>query len=81
MAKQKNEESLSYVGIYSRDFHGGLVVKNPLCNAGDTASISGWGTRDLTYYGATKPMSHNERSHVTQQSSCMPQLRSTYPNR
>ena len=43
-AKQKNEESLSYVGICSRDFHAGLVVKNPPCNAGDAASVSGWGT-------------------------------------
>ena len=27
-----------------RDFPGGPVVRNPPCNAGDTGSISGWGT-------------------------------------
>ena len=29
----------------SWDFPGGPVVKNPPCNAGDTGSIHGWGTR------------------------------------
>ena len=27
------------------DFFGGPVVKNPTCNAGDTVSIPGWGTK------------------------------------
>ena len=30
-----------------RDFPGGPVVKNPPCNAGDTGSIPGQGTRIL----------------------------------
>ena len=29
----------------SRDFHGGLVVKNPLCTIGDVNLIPGWGTK------------------------------------
>ena len=29
----------------SRGFPGGLVLKNPLCTAGDANSITGWGTK------------------------------------
>ena len=31
--------------IMKLNFWGGPVVKNPPCNAGDTGSIHGWGTR------------------------------------
>ena len=34
---------IKYIKI--RDFSGGLVVKNPPCNAGDMSSISGRGTK------------------------------------
>ena len=57
----------------SGDFPGGLVVRNPLSNAGSVGSIPGWGTRiphaaeQLSPQTATtEPMHCNERSYMTQ---------------
>ena len=33
--------------IHPEEFPGGPIVKNPPCNAGDTGSILGWGTKIL----------------------------------
>ena len=66
------------------DFPGGPVVKTgPLpCNAGDTSSIHGQGTK-ISHAGeqlspcitAKEPEHCNERSRKTQQRSHVPQLR------
>ena len=39
------EPSHLHIGIILYDFPGGPVVKNPPCNAGDTSSIPGQGTK------------------------------------
>ena len=46
------------------DFSGGPVVKNPLCNAEDTDSIPGRGTRTLhaTEQLTRESARHNERA-------------------
>ena len=63
-------------------FPGGPVVKNPPWNVGDMGSIPGQGTKILHAMGQQSPwaatresLSHNERSHMTQQRSLMLQLR------
>ena len=43
--------------LWSRDFPGGAVVKNPPANAGDTVRALVW--EYPTCRGATKPMRHN----------------------
>ena len=56
-----------------RDFSDGPVVKNPLCNAGDSGSILAQGTQiphameQLSLYTAAreKPEHHNERPQAT----------------
>ena len=68
----------------SRDFPGGLLVKNPPRNAGDPGSpIPGWRTKNPTCLGATKPVHLNYWAHASQaesvhcnESSCMMQTRS-----
>ena len=39
-----------------RPFPGGLVVKNPPCNAGETGSIPAQGTKTPTCHAESKPM-------------------------
>ena len=63
-----------------RHFPGGLVVKNPPCNAGDAVSIPGWELRphmpEATKLHLANPVhSEQQRSFVTQWRSCLPQLR------
>ena len=41
-----------------RNFPGGPVVKNPSCNAGDTGSIPGRGTK-IPHAAGHAPMCHN----------------------
>ena len=41
--------------MHDRDFPGGPVVKNPPCNAGDTGSIPGQGTKILHIAGQLSP--------------------------
>ena len=52
--------------VFSGDFPDGLVVKNLPCNAGDTGSIPGWGTKSPAateqlsqHTTATEPMCCN----------------------
>ena len=33
------------IKLHERDFPSGPVVENPPCNAGDSGSIPGWGTK------------------------------------
>ena len=56
-----------------RDFPGGPVVKNSLCNAGEEGLIPGWRTKilhaaeQLSPWAATTELTqHNKRSHMTQ---------------
>ena len=56
-----------------RDFIGGPVVRNSLCNAGDAGLIPGWRTKILCaaeqlspWAATTEPSQHNKRSHMTQ---------------
>ena len=58
------------------------MVRNLLCKAGDMGSTPGRGTKiphsseQLSPHAATRePVSHNERSRMMQQTSCMLQLR------
>ena len=71
--------------------HGGPVTKNPPSNSGGMGSIPGWGTKiphamgqlsprtttteNLGPSTRKKPEGCNERSHMLQQRSHMPQLR------
>ena len=56
-----------------QDFPSGLVVKNSLCNAGDTGSIPGWGTtilhavEQLGAHTTTRESSHCKEKSCTQQ--------------
>ena len=50
-----------FINMLSEDFPGGPVVKNSLCNARDTGSIPGGGTKIL---------------YATGQKACSPQLES-----
>ena len=54
-----------------RDFPGGPVVKNPLCNAGDASLIPGQGTKIPHAGGVTKPRAepvhHSETPHMMKQ--------------
>ena len=59
--------------IHPGEFPGGPVVKNPPCNAGDTGSILGWGTKILhateqlsPRAASTEPWRHNWRFRVLQ---------------
>lgn len=54
-----------------RNLPGGLVIKNPLCDAGDLISIPGWGTKtqhDLEQLspcaGTIVPVCHKEKFQV-----------------
>ena len=59
--KSKNTPSLSSLEDFQRitslmkrkqgDFPGGPVVESPPCNAGDTGSIPGWGTKIIHAHG------------------------------
>ena len=69
------------------DFPGGPVVKNLPCNARNTNSIPGQGTKishpgeQLSPCLTTKESDHcNERSRMTQQRSHVPQIRSEAAN-
>ena len=44
------------------DFPSGSVVKSPPSRVGDTALIPGWGNKDPTCCGATKPPCYNYRA-------------------
>ena len=66
--KSKN---MSFLGFNSRDFPGGPVVKNLLCNAGDVGTIPGQGTK-IPHASkqlrlpilTTEPKHHNQRTCV-----------------
>ena len=67
----ENSLAVSYQVENIRDFPGGPVVKNPSCNAGDTGSIPGRGTKiphaagQLSPCATTwEPKCHNYRAHV-----------------
>ena len=62
------------IKITMRDFLGGPVIKNLLCNAGDMGLIPGQET-DVTCQGATKPGHCNIWTHTLQWRIHMPQLR------
>ena len=47
--------------LQCQDFPGGLVVKNPFCNAGDASSIPGQGTKIPHARGQLSPR-HNYRA-------------------
>ena len=59
-------------------FPGGLVVKNPLCNAGDPGSSPGQGTKipeateQLSLHSTTAKSAHSE-AWIPQLESCAPQ--------
>ena len=65
-------KTTSFLGFNSfRDFPGGPVVKNLLCNAGDVGSIPGQGTKiphalkQLSLPSVTtEPKDHSQRIHV-----------------
>ena len=66
----------------NRDFPGGPVVKNLLCNAMDVDQIPGWETKIPHAVEQLSPriairesVHHSERSCMTQGRSCMLQLR------
>lgn len=56
-----------------RDFPGGPVIKNPLCNAGDKGLISAWKTK-IPY--ATGQLSLHATSESMHSGSCVPYLES-----
>ena len=49
-----------------RDFPGGPVLKNPPCNAGDTGSIPGQGTKIPHVVEQLKPVRLIQRVHAPQ---------------
>ena len=56
--------------VFIKDFPGGPVVKNPLCNAGDMGSTPGQGTKiphaleQLSPHATTtEPVHHNQGVH------------------
>ena len=65
----------------SGDFPSGPVVKNSPCNAGDSGSIPGWGTKILHAVEQLSPSTTTTvcapqwKIYMTQQRSRMPQLR------
>ena len=54
------------------DFPGGPVVRNPPCNAGDTGSIPGRGTK--IPHAARQLSSRTSTREPTQSGACAPQL-------
>ena len=54
------------------DFPGGPVLKNPPSNAGDTGSISGWGTKIPRAVGQLSL--HAAATDPTCSGACVPQL-------
>ena len=62
------------------DFPSGLGLKNQPSTVGDMGAIPGWGTKNPTCLGVTKPAQNNYRACVLQllkpmhSGACTPQL-------
>ena len=70
--RHSKSKNMSFLGFNSfRDFPGGPVVKNLLCNTGDVGSIPGQGTK-IPHVSkqlslptvTTEPKHHSQRIHV-----------------
>ena len=55
MLGESHNHLCRFKNIDSWDFPRGPVVKNPSCNAGDTGSIPGWGTKIPHAVGQLSP--------------------------